>query len=88
MKLGTEIGHGPDHTVLDGDPAILSKRGSPQFSAYVLCGQTAGWIKMPGGMEVDLVPGDNVTYGTPFSQKKAGTAPPSNFGPCLLWPNR
>ena len=35
------------------------KRGhsSPQFSAHVCCGQTAGWIKMPLGMEVGLGPG-------------------------------
>jgi len=32
----------------------------PQFSAHVRCGQTAGWIKMPLGMEVGLGPGDFV----------------------------
>jgi len=48
MKLGMEIGLGPGHTVLDGDPAPPpTKRGhSPQFSAHVCCGQMAGWIKM------------------------------------------
>ena len=32
------------------------KRGTalPQFSAHVCCGQTAGWIKMPLGTEIDL----------------------------------
>ena len=35
------------------DPAPLSKRDTdPQFSAHVCCGQTAGWIKIPLGMEV------------------------------------
>jgi len=30
----------------------LPKRGqSPQFLAHVYCSQTAGWIKMPLGME-------------------------------------
>jgi len=32
----------------------------PQFSAHVYCGQTAGWIKMPLGMEVGLGPGDRL----------------------------
>jgi len=30
---------------------------APQFSVHVYCGQTAGWIKMPLGMEVGLGPG-------------------------------
>jgi len=28
-----------------------------QFSAHVYCDQTAGWIKMPIGMEVNLAQG-------------------------------
>ena len=38
-----EVGLGPGHIVLDGDPAPPPrKRGpSPQFSAQVYCGQTA-----------------------------------------------
>ena len=48
-------------TVLDEDPAPPPLKGhSPQFSANVRCGQTAGWTKMPLGMEVGLVPGDFV----------------------------
>jgi len=27
MKLGMEVGLGPGHIVLDGDPATLSKKG-------------------------------------------------------------
>jgi len=45
MPLGTEVGLGPDHIVLDGDPATLPEKnghGSPQFSVHVCCGQTAG----------------------------------------------
>jgi len=42
--------------VLDGDPAPAPLKGhSPQFSANVRCGQTAGWTKMPLGMVADLV---------------------------------
>ena len=92
MKLGMEVGLGPGHMVLDGDPAPLPKRGTapmPQFSAHVCCGQAAGWIKMPLGMEVGLGPGpgpgDIVLDGDPAPQKWGHSTP--NFGPCLLWPN-
>jgi len=52
MALGILVGLGPDHIVLDGDPANLpTRRHTPQFSAHVYCGETAGWIKMPLGIE-------------------------------------
>jgi len=38
---------------------------APQCLAYVYCGQTAGWIKMPLGTEVGLGPGDVVLDGDP-----------------------
>ena len=38
-----------------------------QFSAHVYCGQKAGCIKMPLGMEVGLSPGDFVLGGDPAS---------------------
>ena len=48
MKLGTEVGLGPGHIVLDGDPAPYPKRWhSPQFLAHVCFGQTARSIKIP-----------------------------------------
>ena len=63
------------------------KRGqSPQFSAHFYCGQTAGCIKMPLGMEVGLSPGDFVLDGDPDSLPKNGRSP-QIFGPRLLWPN-
>ena len=69
-KLGTEVGLGPDHIVLDGDPAAPPQKGhNPQFSAHVCCGQTAGWIRMPLGAEVGLVPGYIVLDGNPDPQK-------------------
>jgi len=48
--------------VLDGDPATIQKGHSPQFSAHIHCDQTAGWIKMPLGMDVGLCPGDCVRW--------------------------
>jgi len=67
----------------------------PLFSAHVYCGngrpsqlllsscycrQTAGWIKMPLGMEVGLISGDFVLDGNPASPPLKGHSPP-NFRP-------
>ena len=50
MSLGADVGLGPGHIVLDGDPAPPPKSGTgPHFSAHVYCGQMAGWIEMPLG---------------------------------------
>ena len=55
---------------------------SPQFSANVRCGQTAGWTKMPLGVEVGLGPGDFVFDGDPAPPEKR--LQPPIFRPCLL----
>jgi len=40
-----EIGLGPGHIVLDGDPAPARKRAQqPYFSAHVYCGQTVAHV--------------------------------------------
>jgi len=58
MPLAMEVGLGLDDFVLDGDTAPLPEKEaeppSPQYSAHVCCGQTAGWIKMSLGIEVSL----------------------------------
>jgi len=85
-----EVGLGPDDIVLDGDPAHApSKVQSPQFSAHICCGQTAGWIKMALGMGVGLGPDHIVLDGEPCSAPtpKVAGAPSPIYGPCLLWPN-
>ena len=48
------------------------------------CGQTAGWIKVAFGREVDLGSGDIVL--APQVPKK-GHSTPLLFSPCLLWSN-
>jgi len=63
-----EVGLGPDHTVLGGDPAP-PKRGTVPNFRLTYCGQTAGGIKMPLGKDVDLGPGDIVLYGDPVPPK-------------------
>jgi len=59
MKLAMQVGLGPGHTVLDGDPlpsSPLSKKReqSPQFSTHVYCGLLWGMV------EVGLVSPDGV----------------------------
>ena len=54
----------------------------PQFSAH--CAQTAGSIKIPLGMEVDVSQGDIVLDGDPALTQ--GAQLPPIFGPCLLLP--
>ena len=67
-------------------PLLLMGR-APQFSTSVHCGQTAGWTKMPLGMEVGgLGPGDFVFDGDPATPEKRAHPHPI-FGSCLLWPN-
>jgi len=77
------------HCVRWGPSSPPLKGHSPQFSANVRCSQTAGWTKMPLGMEVGLGPGDFVFDGNPapLPQKKEHSPHPI-FGPCLLRPNR
>jgi len=70
-------------------PFSLPQKGAQplQFSARVYCGQTAGWIKMVLGTDVDLSPGYFVFDGDPAPSPKRGGDPSSIFGPFLLWPN-
>jgi len=81
-----EIWHGGrpqprPHGVTWGPSFPPQKGHSPQFSAHVCCGQTAGWIKMPLGTEVDLSPVDIVLDGDPSPHKKTGGHSTPNFWP-------
>jgi len=80
-----EEGLGPGHIVLDGDPAPLPHNGhSPQFSAHVCYGQTAGWIKMPLGTKVGLGPDHIVLYGDPASPLRQKGQSLPNFRPMSI----
>jgi len=82
---GTWHGGGPwprPHCDRWGPSSPPQKGGRvPQFLAHFYCGQTAGWIKVPLGMEVGLGPGNIVLDGDPAPPplKGHGTAP--NFRP-------
>jgi len=69
------------HCVRWGPGSPSPKGHSPQFSAHVCCGQTAGWIKVPLGREVGLGPGDIVLDGVPPPPKR-GIVP--NFRPMSI----
>jgi len=79
MQLGTEVGLGPGHIVLDGDPAPSLKGTQPVcsiFGPYICCGQMAGWIKMLLGREVGLGQSDIVLDGVPAPPPKKGHSHP------------
>ena len=58
----------------------LPKTGAePPIFGRVYCGQTAGWIKMPLGVEVGLCPGHIVLHGAQLFLPQRCTAP--NFRP-------
>jgi len=76
MALGMDVGLGPGHIVLDGEPARLPQKGGRaplQFSAHFYCRQTAGCTKI-NKMQQDATwygvrpqPGDFVLDGDPSS---------------------
>ena len=55
--------------------SLPQKNISPQFSAHIYCGQTAGQIKIPLGTEVCLGPGDIVLDGDSAPHGKGTAAP-------------
>ena len=85
MKLSMEVGVGPDHIVLDGDPAPLPQRGTaPQFwpmsvLAKRMDDQDATW------WERRRRPTRHGVRWGPYSPSpKRGHSSPPLFGPCLL----
>jgi len=78
MPLGRQVGLGPGDIVLDEDPAPPAPKGhSPQFSAHVCFGQTAGWINMSLGRKIGfaLVSGHLVLHGGPALPPPKGHNP-------------
>jgi len=79
MKLGKQVGLGPGHIGLDGDPAPPPPKGhSPlPFSAHISCSQMAAWIKLSLGMELGLGPGEFVLDGDQIPPLQKGAEPPN-----------
>jgi len=87
-QVGMQVGLGPGHTVLDGDPAPPRPNGHspPQFSAHISCGRMTACIKMSLGMELGLEAlhqGDFVLDGDHAPLPKRGPSPP-NFRPMFI----
>jgi len=81
MKLGTRVGLGLGHIVLDGNPAPPPLKGHnppPIFGPYLLWPN--GW--MPLGKKVGLGPSDIVLDGDPLPKK--GAESPHNFRPMSI----
>jgi len=66
-----------------GTQLPLPQRGTAlQFLAHICCGPTAGWIKMPLGMEVGLGRGLCVRWDQAPHSRKRGRSP--NFRPMSI----
>ena len=85
MKVGVEVGLGPGHVVLDGDPAPASPKGhsppSPILGPCLLwpngwMDHDATWYKGIG-----LGPCHTVLHGDLSPPKEKGAQPPANFRP-------
>jgi len=78
MPLGTEVGHGTDDTVVDGDPAPQRKGAQqPPLLAHVYCGQTvtrlSNWWAVVSAMP----------YG--IANLHLISTPPSTVSVCWKW---
>jgi len=84
MKLGTEVGLGPGHITLDGDPDPPPKKKWRHNPCLLW---PYGWMsKIPLGTEVGLGPGDIVLDGDLAPPQKGGRCT-HNFCAGLLWSN-
>ena len=85
MPLGTEVGLGPSHIVLDGDPAPpQGGHNSPQFSDR---SWPNGWVDQDATWYRGRPrPRPHYARWGPSSPKWGHSSSPI-FDPCLLWPN-
>ena len=73
------------HCVRWGPSSPKGGTAPAQFAAHLYCGQTAGWMKMPLGTEVDLGPRHIVLDGDPASTLPQGAQQlPSSFRPTSI----
>ena len=90
MPRGVEVGLGPGHIVLDGDPAPAKKWHSTHLTFWPMStvARRLDGSRGPHSTEVDLGPGHIVLVGDPATPtRRMGHRYPSLSGPCLLWPN-
>ena len=77
MPHGMEVGLGPGHIVLDGEPALAPQSGTAQPPIFRPCLLWPnGWlIKLPLGTEVGLGQGDVVLHGDPSLPETGDNSP-------------
>jgi len=79
MKLGTQVGLGPGHIELHGNPSPPPQRGiAPNFRPICVADKWLHGSRYALGMEVGLGPGDFVLHGDPVppSPKRGRSHPP------------
>jgi len=78
MPLGTDEGLRAGDIVLDGDrtsPPPQKRGPSPHFRPMsIVAMQSAGWVKMPLGIEVDRGPGHIMLDGYPALPRKRNSS--------------
>jgi len=82
MPIGTEVGLGPGHIVLDENPAPQGYSSPPLFGPCLLWPN--GWMDqdtIPLGTEIGLGPSDIVLDGIPNSPQRKGAQQPPTFRP-------
>ena len=84
MKLDTEVGLGPGHVVLDGDPAPTPKGHSPQswhmsVVAKRLDGSSCHLVRRQASAQATLLDGDPA-----LPQNRGHSSPPPLFGPFIV----
>jgi len=72
------------HCVRWGPSSPSPKGHSPQFSAHICCGQMAGWINMPLGIDVGLGSRDCVRWGPSCLFPKTGAERPPQLSPMSI----
>jgi len=84
-----QVGLGPGHIVLDGDPAFLPQRGTAPAPVFSPCiSWPNGWMDQDGtwhGGGPRSRP-HCARWGNPSPLPQKGAEPPI-FGPFLMWPN-
>ena len=79
MALGMELGLGPSHIVLDGDPGPPKKGTAPNFRPMSIVAKRLDGSRCHFGMEVGLGPGHIVLDGDTAPFPKKGQSPSPNF---------
>jgi len=85
MKRDRQVGLGPGHIVLDGDPAPPKKGAQPPILGPCLLWPN-GWMDQDATWYGGRPRPRRLCVRCARSSPAKNGAQPPNFGPCLLWP--